>query len=97
MTIQDIHQSASRIGKRSRLMGNAILIARVQKKSSLAPFSSRLLVQQKRRYPITFSLILKDHSAEINCQIWEGLCAQYFGKIEIGDVVSIRGFRVRVD
>jgi hypothetical protein len=75
-------------------MGNGILLARVQKKSSLAPFSPRLQIQEKRRFPLTFSLILRDNSGEINCQIWEGLCAQYFGKIEVGDVLSLRGFRV---
>lgn len=75
-------------------MGNSILIARVTKKSALAKYSTRLTVQEKRRYPLTFSLILADNSGEINCQVWEGLCAQYYGKIEINDVLAIRGFRV---
>lgn len=94
MNIEEIRQAAKKL-KRTRTMGNSILIARVHKKSCLSQYNTQLVVQERRRFPITFSLTLADMTGELNCQIWEGPCARFFGKIEINDVVSIHGFRVR--
>eukprot|EP01127_Copromyxa_protea_P021766 TRINITY_DN7583_c0_g1_i1.p1 TRINITY_DN7583_c0_g1~~TRINITY_DN7583_c0_g1_i1.p1 ORF type:complete len:700 (+),score=135.85 TRINITY_DN7583_c0_g1_i1:201-2300(+) len=93
MTISEI--LATKRLKRTRTVGSGLLVARVQKKTNLTSFSPSILVQEKRKYPLTFALELIDHTGYINCQIWEGLCALFYGKIEIGDVISIRGFRIK--
>jgi len=75
---------------KTREYGRSILIARVISKTNLISFAT----SARKRYPVTFSVQLLDATGTINCQIWEGVCARTFGRVNINDVVAICTFRL---
>eukprot|EP01125_Pyxidicula_operculata_P009239 TRINITY_DN3054_c0_g1_i8.p1 TRINITY_DN3054_c0_g1~~TRINITY_DN3054_c0_g1_i8.p1 ORF type:complete len:694 (+),score=69.27 TRINITY_DN3054_c0_g1_i8:2123-4204(+) len=78
--------------KKSKSMSNSFAIGRVTKKSKLCNWGK---MNQDDKYPLRFSMEIQDSSGSIKVNVWSGLCARYYGKIKLGDVILIRKFQIK--
>ena len=68
------------------------LVGRISAKQSLQYFGSRASAV---RYPYKFSFVLEDLSGRLEAVVWQSACAEYWGNLEVGDLIVLSNYRTK--